>query len=124
MFRLNTTKTIADNTNTIKMIIKIIGIPKKFTVIFGNKFVKYSFVDLLLRPWLQVFRNCYQSGTVFGWSDAIAAFELLAQVRSRKAYLTGNLGNGHFRVIREEIISLLHADGIDELGKGHAVSIG
>ena len=65
-----------------------------------------------------------QAGTILGWSDTVAALELFAQVRGREAHLTGYVGNGQFRVIRKQDISLFHTDGIDELREGHAVGIG
>ena len=64
-----------------------------------------------------------QPGTILGGSDAVAALELLAQVRSSKAHFTGYVGNGHLGVIGEKVVGLLHTDGIDELGEGHAVGV-
>ena len=64
-----------------------------------------------------------QIGTVLCWGYAIAAFKLLAEVGGSEAHLTGNLGDGHLRMVGEEGVSLFHTDGIDELGEGHTVSM-
>ena len=59
---------------------------------------------------------------VFGRGDAITTLKLFAQIGGSEAHLTGYVGNGHFGMVGQQVVSHLHADGVDILGKGHAVA--
>lgn len=65
-----------------------------------------------------------ETSAVFGRGDTITALKLFAQIGGGEAHLTGYVSNGHFGMVGQQVVGQLHADGVDVLGKGHAVGKG
>ena len=70
---------------------------------------------------LTIFIVGVEAGTVFGRGDAIAAFELEAQVWGGETHFASDITNGHLGMVGQQVVSNFHANGVDVLGKTHAV---
>ena len=72
----------------------------------------------------QVIIGGNEAGAVFSRGDAVAALELLAQVGGCEAHLLCHVGDGHLRMVGQQVVGYFHADGVDILWKGHAIGKG
>ena len=72
----------------------------------------------------QVIIEGNEGGAIFDGGNAIAPLELLAQVGSGETYLAGHIGDGHLRMVGQQVVGHFHTYRVDILRKGHAIGKG
>ena len=71
----------------------------------------------------QVIIEGNEGGAIFDGGNAIAALKLFAQVGSGETYLAGHIGDGHIRMVGQQVVGHFHTYRVDILRKGKSIGI-